>query len=165
MPDTDTRESSLINGIQNSTEESPILLFPTHYLGNFVLGLPWVLKVLSVRPEAPVVLDACFGPLARLILPEQSRLILYPRQEMEAGEPFFSRLLHYYRFLTALRGTNSQVILDLEGERFTGILARLSGCPVRIGPMMKRAERFYTEIRDLNYQNHRFNAFGEIVSD
>ena len=31
--------------------------------------------------------------------------------------------------------------------------------------MMKRAERFYTEIRDLNYQNHRFNAFGEIVSD
>ena len=30
---------------------------------------------------------------------------------------------------------------------------------------MKRAERFYTEIRDLNYQNHRFNAFGEIVSD
>ena len=30
---------------------------------------------------------------------------------------------------------------------------------------MKRAERFYTEIRDLNYQNHRFNAFGEIVAD
>ena len=154
MPNTDTRESSLINGIQNSTEESPILLFPTHYLGNFVLGLPWVLKVLSVRPEALVVLDARFGPLARLILPEHSRLILYPRQEMEAGEPFFSRLLHYCRFLTALRGTDSQVILDLEGERFTGILARLSGCPVRIGPMMKRAERFYTEIRNLNYQNH-----------
>ncbi len=165
MPNTDTRESPLINGIQNSTEESPILLFPTHYLGNFVLGLPWVLKVLSVRPEALVVLDARFGPLARLILPEHSRLILYPRQEMEAGEPFFSRLLHYCRFLTALRGTDSQVILDLEGERFTGILARLSGCPVRIGPMMKRAERFYTEIRNLNYQNHRFNAFGEIVSD
>ena len=165
MLDTDTRESSLINGIQNSTEETPILLFPTHYLGNFVLGLPWVLKVLSVRPEAPVVLDARFGPLARLILPEHSRLLLYPRQEMEAGEPFFSRLLHYCRFLTALRGTDSQVILDLEGERFTGILARLSGCPVRIGPMMKRADRFYTEIRDLNYQNHRFSAFGEIVSD
>ena len=154
----------MINGIQNSTEETPILLFPTHYLGNFVLGLPWVLKVLSVRPQAPVVLDARFGPLARLILPEHSRLILYPRQAMAAGQPFFSRLLHYLRFLTALRGTGSQVILDLEGERFTGILARLSGCPVRIGPVMKRAERFYTEIRDLNYQNHRFNAFGEIVA-
>ena len=85
-----------------------------------------------------------FGPLARLILPEHSRLILYPRQAMAAGQPFFSRLLHYWRFLTALRGTGSQVILDLEGERFTGILARLSGCPVRIGPVMKRAERFYT---------------------
>jgi len=165
MPDVDTRESSLINGIQNSAEKTPILLFPTHYLGNFVLGLPWVLKVLSVRPEAPVVLDARFGPLARLILPEHSRLILYPRQEMAAGQPFFSRLLHFWRFLVALRGTGSRVILDLEGERFSGILARLSGCPVRIGPMMKRAERFYTEIRDLNYQNHRFNAFGEIVSD
>ena len=68
----------MINGIQNSAEETPILLFPTHYLGNFVLGLPWVLKVLSVRPQAPVVLDARFGPLARLIMPEDSRLILYP---------------------------------------------------------------------------------------
>ena len=155
----------MINRIQNSAEKTPILLFPTHYLGNFVLGLPWVLKVLSVRPEAPVVLDACFGPLARLILPEHSRLILYPRQEMAAGKPLSSRLSHYWRFLTSLRGTGSQVIVDLEGERFTGILARLSGCPIRIGPMMKRAERFYTEIRDLNYRNHRFKAFGEIVSD
>ena len=154
-----------MNGLQAVAEKTPTLLFPTHYLGNFVLGLPWVLKVLSARPEAPVVLDARFNSLARLVLPEHSRLILYPRQEMAAANPFFHRLSHYGRFLTSLRGSGSRVILDLEGERFTGILARLSGCPIRIGPMMKRAEYFYTEIRDLDYQNHRFNAFGEIVSD
>ena len=78
----------MINGIQNSAEETPILLFPTHYLGNFVLGLPWVLKVLSVRPQAPVVLDARFGPLARLILPEHSRLILYPARQWRLVSPF-----------------------------------------------------------------------------
>ncbi|HBW83476.1 MAG TPA: hypothetical protein DEF79_05490 [Gammaproteobacteria bacterium] len=154
-----------MNEVLARAEETPILLFPTHYLGNFVLGLPWVLKVLSFRPEAPVVLDARFGSLARLVLPEQSRVILYPRQQMAADNPIYSRVSHFWRFLTSLRGAGSQVILDLEGERFTGILARLSGCPIRVGPVMKRAGLFYTEIRDLNYQNHRFNAFGEIVAD
>ncbi|MBL6745635.1 MAG: glycosyltransferase family 9 protein [Pseudomonadales bacterium] len=146
-------------------EKAPILLFPTHFLGNFVLGLPWVLKVLESHPDALVVLDVRFGPLAAMVLPPQTRTLLFPRSEMAKDKPFFSRLSHYWRFMRAFRGARTDTILDLEGERFTGVLARLSGCNNRVGHTGKRAELFYTDIRDPNYKNHRFKAFGEIVSE
>jgi heptosyltransferase-3 len=84
---------------------------------------------------------------------------------MAKDKPFFSRLSHYWRFMRAFRGARTDTILDLEGERFTGVLARLSGCNNRVGHTGKRAELFYTDIRDPNYKNHRFKAFGEIVSE
>ncbi len=143
--------------------KAPLLLFPTHYLGNFVLGLPWVLSVLERHPDAVVVLDAQFEGLAQLVLGPDVRLLLYPRKQIAKGQKFFSRLKHYWKFIRALRSTGCDTVLDLEGERFTGVLARLSGCNHRVGPAGKRAESFYTDIRDLNYHNHRFNAFGEIV--
>ena len=55
---------------------APVLLFPTHYLGNFVLGLPWVMKVLEQWPDATVVLDSRFEPLANMILPRETRLLI-----------------------------------------------------------------------------------------
>lgn len=146
-------------------EKAPILLFPTHFLGNFVLGLPWVLKVLESYPDALVVLDTRFGPLAAMVLPSQTKTLLYPRSEMAKGKPFFSRLSAYLGFMREFRRAKTDTILDLEGERFTGILARLSGCRNRVGHAGKRAELFYTDIRDPNNQNHRFNAFGAIVSE
>ena len=69
------------------------------------------------------------------------------------------------QFLQRLRSAKNRCVVDLEGERFTGVLSRLSGCHRRIGPTGKRAERFYTETRDLDYHAHRFNAFREIASD
>lgn len=144
-------------------QQSPVLLFPTHYLGNFILGLPWVLAVLRKHPNALVVLDAQFEGLARLVLQADTRLLLYPRKEISKGQKFLTRLTHYWRFLRALRNSGSDTVLDLEGERFTGVLSRLSGCKNRVGPTGKRAETFYTDIRELNYKNHRYNAFGEIV--
>lgn len=143
--------------------QPPVLLFPTHYLGNFILGFPWVLAVLRKHPDALVVLDAQFEGLARLVLGANTRLLLYPRKEIAKGQKFLSRLSHYWKFLRALRNSGSDTLLDLEGERFTGVLSRLSGCSKRVGPTGKRAQSFYTDIRDLNYQNHRYNAFGEIV--
>jgi ADP-heptose:LPS heptosyltransferase len=143
--------------------QSPLLLFPTHYLGNFVLGLPWVLSVLRKHPDSVVVLDAQFEALARLVLHPEARVLLYPRKEISKGQRFLTRLTHYWNFLRALRRAESDTVLDLEGERFTGVLARLSGCQNRVGPKGKRAETFYTDIRDPNYQNHRYNTFGVIV--
>ncbi len=145
--------------------KSPILLFPTHYLGNFVLGLPWVLEVLIRYPDSLVVLDAQFEGMAKRVLPPDTNLLLYPRKQIAKDQKFLTRLGAYWRFLKALRSSTADTILDLEGERFTGVLARLSGCKRRVGPAGKRAERFYTDILDLNYENHRFNAFGEIVAD
>lgn len=145
--------------------QAPVLLFPTHYLGNLVLGLPWVLQVLRKYPDALLVLDGQFQDLANLVLPSDTRVLLYPRQYIGKGQPLRTRFTHYRRFLKGLRNSGSDTILDLEGERFTGVLARLSGCSRRVGPYEKRAERFYTDILDLDYENHRFNAFRDIVAD
>lgn len=144
---------------------APILLFPTHYLGNFVLGLPWVLRVLKSHPDALVVLDSRFAGLARLVLPQSAALLYYPREKIAKNQPVWSRLRHYLAFLHRLRSRPCATLLDLEGERFTGVLAWLSGCERRIGPQGKHAERFYTEALELDYQKHRFNAFGEVCAD
>jgi len=143
----------------------PVLLFPTHYLGNFVLGLPWVCAVLRDHPAALVVIDSRFAALADAVLPVGSDVLLYPRARLASSEPFFSRLKHYFKFLKVLRRDRRATLIDLEGERFTGVLSRLSGCRRRIGPAGKRAERFYTDILELDYYRHRFNAFGTVLSD
>ena len=143
--------------------EAPILLFPTHYLGNFILGMPWVVSVLRKHPRALVVLDAQFEALARLVLDDNANLLLYPRKQISRGQKLFSRLSWYWRFLRALRQHRSQTLLDLEGERFSGVLARLSGCSRRVGPAAKRAKIFYTDIIDNDYRQHRFKVFGDIL--
>lgn len=145
--------------------EPPVLLFPTHYLGNFVLGLPWLRQVLLTEPEALVVLDSRLVPLAATVLPQSTRILSYPRDKIASSQPFFSRLRHYWRFLRQLRRHRRATLMDLEGERFTGVLSWLSGCRRRIGSAGKHAGRFYTDVLELDYYRHRFNAFGEIVAD
>ncbi|MEX2469998.1 MAG: glycosyltransferase family 9 protein [Pseudohongiellaceae bacterium] len=147
-----------------SLSTAPILLFPTHYLGNLVLGLPWVIRVLESHPDALVVLDARFASLAAMVLEADSNVLYYPRAQLAGRKPFFSRLRHYLRFLAALRRHRHRPLLDLEGERFTGVLAWLSGSAERVGPVGKHAERFYTRVLELDYHRHRFNAFGEVCA-
>ena len=143
----------------------PVLLFPTHYLGNFVLGLPWICAVLEKYPAALVVIDSRFATLAEAVLPAGSDVLLYQRARLASSEPFFSRLRHYLRFLKVLRRDRKTTLVDLEGERFTGVLSLLSGCQRRIGPVGKRAGRFYTDVLELDYYRHRFNAFGTVLSE
>lgn len=147
-----------------SSSTAPILLFPTHYLGNLILGLPWVIRVLEQHPDTLIVLDARFASLAAMVLEPDSNVLYYPRAQLAGDRPFLSRLCHYLRFLAALRRHRHRPLLDLEGERFSGVLAWLSGSAERVGPTGKRAERFYTRVLDLNYQRHRFNAFGEVCA-
>ena len=144
---------------------APVLLFPTHYLGNFVLGIPWIAQIVRSDPNSLVVLDSCFQPLAEMILPPETQILYYPRAQLASSQPFFSRLKHYVTFLKALRSRKKSTLLDLEGERFTGVLSLLSGCHQRVGPTGKRAERFYTRVLDLDYYRHRYNAFGEVCAE
>ncbi len=141
----------------------PLLLFPTHYLGNLVLGLPWVMRVLDLHPRAVAVLDEAFRPLASMLPGMEARILYYPRGEVARGKGFRHRLGHYLRFLKELRVYSGHCLIDMEGERFSGALARLSGCRVRIGPAAKRARWFYSDVRELDYLAHRFGAFGEIL--
>lgn len=143
----------------------PILLFPTHYLGNFILGLPWVCTVLQAHPKALLVIDSRFAAITRAVVPADTELLLYPRQQLASTQPFFSRLRHYWGFLRRLRQDKRATLIDLEGERFTGVLSRLSGCRRRIGPAGKRAEQFYTDVLTLDYYQHRYNAFGKVLAD
>lgn len=143
----------------------PLLLFPTHYLGNLMLGLPWVMRVLARHTEAVVVLDEAFRPLVSMLPDIDARALYYPRKEMTKGNGFRHRLRHYLRFLGALRKYRRHCLIDMEGERFSGVISRLSGCRVRVGPSAKRAEWFYSDVLELEYLAHRYSAFGEILGE
>ncbi len=145
--------------------QPPLLLFPTHYLGNLVLGLPWVLRVLDRHDEAVAVFDASFRPLLSMLPEADSRALYYPRKELAAGKGFTHRLRRYLEFLGELRKYKGHCLIDMEGERFSGAIARLSGCRRRVGPLAKRARWFYSDVLDLDYQAHRYNAFGEIIGE
>ena len=144
-------------------QQAPLLLFPTHYLGNLVLGLPWVMRALAREPEAVEVFDAAFRPLLSLLPEVETRALYYPRKQLARDQGFPRRLSRYLSFVGKLRGYRDHCLIDLEGERFSGVLARLSGCRRRIGPEAKRANWFYSEVLDLDYLAHRFTAFGEIL--
>lgn len=141
----------------------PVLLFPTQYLGNMVLGLPWIRSALAEHPRALVAIDSRYEPLARMALDPGARLLLYPRRLLARDQGIAARFRHYRRFVAALRGGRGGCLVDMEGERFSGFLSLLSGCERRIGPAGRRAGRFYTEPRELNYRNHRFGAYGELL--
>ncbi len=145
--------------------QPPLLLFPTHYLGNLVLGLPWVLRVLARHAGAVVVFDARFRSLVSLLPEVDSRTLYYPRRELARDQGFARRARRYLDFLAQLRRYQEHCLIDLEGERFSGALARLSGCRRRIGPLAKRARWFYSDVLELDYMAHRYNAFGEIIGD
>ena len=142
---------------------TPVLMFPTHYLGNFILGLPWVLRVAEDYPNLTLVIDARFRELTNTVIPPSVTIIEYPRQRLKEPGSAWSRLTLYLGFLRKLRKATSDCIIDMEGERFSGVLSRLSGAKNRYGPTGKNAHRFYNNPRALNYEKHRYNAFGEIL--
>lgn len=63
-----------------------MLLFPTHYLGNFILGLPWVIAAIEKDPTTVVVLDARFSPFIEIALKSHKNIIEYPRDELKSKQ-------------------------------------------------------------------------------
>ncbi|MDF1765303.1 MAG: glycosyltransferase family 9 protein [Gammaproteobacteria bacterium] len=145
------------------SDENPVLMFPTHYLGNFVLGLPWVLRVAEDYPTLTLVIDERFRELTEAVVPTSIRVIEYPRQKLKQPGSTLTRLGLYLGFLRRLRKATGGVIIDMEGERFSGVLCRLSGAKNRYGPTGKNAQHFYNTPRELDYYKHRYTAFGEIL--
>ncbi|MDA9611783.1 glycosyltransferase family 9 protein [OM182 bacterium] len=143
-----------------------ILLFPTHYLGNFILGLPWIISAIDEEPATIVVLDSRFKPFIQLALNDHTNVLEYPRNELKNNQiSTLKKLNIYLSFLSKLRGFKSTDLFDLEGERFTGVLSRLSGAKNRFGPIGKNSQIFYTNPLALDFHKHRFNAFGQTLSD
>ena len=65
---------------------SPVLMFPTHYLGNFILGLPWVLRVAEEYPELTLVIDARFRTLTDTVNPSIPQSLV-PAKTHQASTP------------------------------------------------------------------------------
>lgn len=145
-------------------KKGPILLFPTHYLGNFVLCLPWIKEIIKQYPDTVLVIDPKFSELLRLASINPNHTIFYPRIKLAKGQGLSVRLIHFLKFIRQLRKCKSSDLIDLEGERFTGVLSLLSGSKNRIGPKQKHSNRFYTQSHNLNYAHHRFDSYGEIIS-
>jgi heptosyltransferase-3 len=149
--------------VKKMNKKGPILLFPTHYLGNFILGLPWVQEISNRYPDTVLVIDPVFLPLVEAAEVKPEYIIYYPREHLSKSNNIFIRIKSYLEFLVQLRRFKNRCLLDLEGERFTGVVSLLSGCSVRIGPKQRRSSWFYSISQKLNYEKHRFNAFGEII--
>ena len=153
-----------LNNMVSKKKNSPLLLFPTHYLGNFVLGLPWLCEIASSYPDTTIVIDSAFTPLLNMTSAKSARVVEYPRAALDKSKDLFSRGSAYIKFLNQLRRHDHDCLIDMEGERFTGVLSLLSGCPTRLGPNQKHGARFYTNALELDYEKHRFNAFGQLIA-
>lgn len=145
-------------------KRGPILLFPTHYLGNFVLCLPWIREIVKAYPDTVLVIDPRFSDLLDMASISPKDIIFYPRDKLSKEQSLSVKLLHYFGFIRRLRKHKSLNLIDLEGERFTGVLSLLSGSKNRIGPTQKHSNWFYTQSHNLNYAHHRFASYGEIIS-
>ncbi len=102
-----------------------------------------MLRVAEEYPELTLVIDARFRTLTDTVIPSSVNIIEYPRQRLKEPGSFLSRLSLYLGFLRKLRSASSDCIIDMEGERFSGVLSRLSGARNRYGPTGKNAHRFY----------------------
>ncbi|MFT6295622.1 MAG: ADP-heptose:LPS heptosyltransferase [Glaciecola sp.] len=148
----------------SATMKGPILLFPTHYLGNLVLCLPWIREIVAQYPDTVLVIDPRFSGLLNMASIKPKTIIFYPRVELSKEQNLGVRLIHFLNFIKQLRKYKSLDLIDLEGERFTGVLSLLSANKHRIGPTQKHSNWFYTQSHDLNYTHHRFVSYGELIS-
>lgn len=144
--------------------KGPILLFPTHYLGNFILGLPWLHEVSRCYPGSVVIIDSQFSTLFSACSHNMENVIFYPRNFLSKENGIFTRAWHYFGMIQKIRRVRDRHLIDMEGERFTGVLSLLSGCRKRIGPEGKLSSLFYSDSYKLDYKKHRFNAFGELIN-
>lgn len=150
--------------LEQLMKKSPILLFPTHYLGNFVLCLPWIRVIVEQYPGTVLVIDPRFKELLNMASITPKTVIFYPRSMLSKRQTLRIKLTHFLKFIGQLRRYKALDLIDLEGERFTGILSLLSGSKNRIGPKQKHSSWFYTQSHDLNYTRHRFDSYGQIIN-
>jgi ADP-heptose:LPS heptosyltransferase len=150
--------------LEELMHKSPILLFPTHYLGNFVLCLPWIRDIVEQYPDTVLVIDPQFKELLNMASIKPKTVIFYPRSMLSKKQTPRVKLTYFLKFIGQLRRYKNLDLIDLEGERFTGVLSLLSGSNNKIGPKQKHSNWFYTQSHDLNYTQHRFDSYGEIIN-
>jgi heptosyltransferase-3 len=150
--------------LEKLMKKSPILLFPTHYLGNFVLCLPWIRDIVDQYPDTVLVIDPTFKALLNMASIKPKTVIFYPRSMLSKNQTPRVKLTYFLKFIRQLRRYKNLDLIDLEGERFTGVLSLLSGSNNKIGPKQKHANWFYTRSHGLNYTQHRFDSYGEIIN-
>jgi len=140
-----------------------ILLVRLSALGDVVMGLH-VLSTLRTRFCSAFVgwlVEDRFAPLLR-DHPELDALHVYPRRRLR-------RPWNWWRipgFIHQLRKPRYDLVLDLQGNLKSGVLARLSGAKRRVGldaPLSREGNRLFVRERVAPPAGHRIDAFRALV--
>ncbi len=118
---------------------------PTKYVGNFVISLRTLRAFLTQCGAADTVfvINESFEALARAVLGPEARLLIFPRSRKR-------RLRRAISFLSALRATGYDEIIDLDGTVVSGRIVQLARGQRKVGPGFAKRPRVYTEIIDID---------------
>lgn len=150
-PDPSLRELS-------ARERLGVLLIRTSALGDIVQALPIVSAIRRHRPGWQIswVVEQSFAPL--LEQHRDVRRLITVRTKQWRHKPLSRGTLGDLRRLRReMRASGAEVALDVMGNHKSAAIARLSGCPVRIGlaPSQRR------EPSSALWLSHRCHAIGE----
>ena len=135
-----------------------VLLIRTSALGDIVQALPVVAALRRHRPGWRVswVIEESFAPL--LEGHRDIERLIAVRTKQWRPSPLSRRTLgELVKLRGALRASGAEVALDVMGNHKSAAIARLSGCPVRIG--LAASER--REPSSAMWLSHRCRALGE----
>ncbi|MDX1804018.1 MAG: glycosyltransferase family 9 protein [Alcanivorax sp.] len=128
-------------------------------MGNLLIALPHLKAMLARHPDALLVTDQRYHQIVQTSLPGEQRLLFYPGPALSAEHPWWKRLHHYLRFVTAMRRFRADQCLDLEGEQKSATLALLSGAAQRHGPQRRHSHWFYTDSQRRENPGHRWHGY------
>jgi lipopolysaccharide heptosyltransferase I len=124
-----------------------ILLIKTSAVGDVIHTLP-VLAKLRARYPAARIDWLLTPPIAELVgrHPALSNVLLFARQEWARPWRAWSAAAGFCRLVSAIRRARYDLVLDLQGQFRSAVLALASGAPVRVGfdrprPEVRRASR------------------------
>lgn len=167
---TDAKAFHVAVGLRHA---SPVLvLMLDKHLGNVVVALQVIRTMQESYADRRVylVFNDIHRELIESALGTDSRIIFYPRAQMETGS-IVLRSKQFIEFANRLRRLSAAVTIDLVGNSVSAILSRWSRAGYRIAPESTKYPYVYTQTVHCMHGRHRvfayadlFHAVGEKIS-
>lgn len=113
--------------------KSVIVLMLDKHIGNLVVSLPAIMaaKEFFKKKDFYLAIDEAYKEIAETSI-DPSSLILYPRRKINTFSTL-QKARELFRFICLIRKISPDIVIDLEGRRFSSIIAFASGAPLRVG--------------------------------